>query len=101
METVGYILASATPLILPAVRAMALRGWMPARQLLLDLALLLAGIPIGIALIGRTLSFPHNAGDHSPGIGIALMPLMMAAAFGLLIWLARLALYLLRRQAGA
>jgi hypothetical protein len=101
MESTGYVLASATPLILLGLRIIALRRLSAGWGLLLDLALLVISVPIGIALVGQALHFPANVGDHSPGIGVALFGLMAVWALCVLAWLTRLAWFAFRKLASA
>jgi hypothetical protein len=98
LATTNFLLVSATPLVLLGLRMIALRRLRASWSLLLDLVLLLVSVPLGIELIGHVLHFPDNPGDHSPGIGIAFLPLMLVWGLCLLIWLTRLALLVFGKQ---
>jgi hypothetical protein len=97
MDTPGYFLASAVPLLLLAAGHWCFRGLRGRWRLTLDLALLVLSFPFGIALIGWILHFPTNPGDHSPGIGVAFVYLMAMWAIAALIWLILLGVALGKR----
>jgi hypothetical protein len=95
--TVIFVLASASPLLLWVLRALLFRRLPAGYRLIFDLALLLISIPFAVELIGWALKFPDNVGDHSPGIGVVFMPLMMVWMIAALIWLSRLLEFAVRK----
>lgn len=94
METTIYILASALPALILALRVLLPAGW----RFGLDLMLLVASVPVAMALIGWALKFPRNVGDHSPGIGVAFAPLALIWMCSLLVLLARLGWFVVRKS---
>lgn len=97
MGTAVYLLASALPILLLGARALFLRRLSNAARLGLDLILLVASMPIAIKLIGQVLRFPDNIGDHSPGIGVAFVPVCLAALACGFVWLCRLGWFVVRK----
>lgn len=97
MERVGFVLGSLSPMLFWALRAMIFRGLSAGFRLILDLALFLVSVPFGIWLIGWALKFPDNPGDHSPGIGVVFIYLILVWIVCVLIWLFRLAEFTLRK----
>ena len=67
METTEFVLASALPALLWALRVAVFRRLPAMTRLFVDLALFLVSFPIAIWLIGWAVNFPADAGDHSPG----------------------------------
>ena len=98
MTTIGYILASALPALLWALRAIAFRRLASGAALLVDLALFVVSLPVAMELIGRLLDFPADAGDHNPGIGVAFMLLFLIWLACMSLWFLRLALYAYRKR---
>lgn len=89
MQNPAYLLACALPLLLTGARMLLLRGLPAAFSLAMDMLLLVISIPLGIMLIGHALHFPSNMGDHSPGIGVAFLPLLLVWIGCSLLWLGR------------
>ena len=100
METVEFVLASALPALLWALRAAIFRRSPAMTRLFIDLALLLASFPIAIWLIGRAMNFPADAGDHSPGVGVVFVPLFLIWLLCISIWLVRAQILAIRRERG-
>lgn len=97
MTTIGYFLASALPALLWMLRAIVLRRFATGATLLIDLVLFLISAPIAMELIGRILDFPPDAGDHSPGIGIAFMLLVLVWLGCMAVWLLRVTIFAYRK----
>ena len=99
METAAYILASFCALLLLALRAAKVRGLTSRFALGLDLALLLMGAIASDSFIQSMLRLPVDAGDHDPGAGVALLPLLLICGVCSLFLLLRLAALSLRALA--
>ena len=54
---------------------------------MIDLALLIVSLPIGMELVGWAANFPDNPGDHNPGLGVAWALLFIVWFICLLVWL--------------
>ena len=92
-----FVLSSASPLLLWALRAVIFRNLPAGYRLIFDTVLLLVSIPLAMELIGWALAFPDNVGDHSPGIGVVFIPLMLVWLVAALIWLSRLLEFTIRK----
>jgi hypothetical protein len=97
METTEVILAELSPVYLMALSALMSRRLAPGFRLLLDLALLLASIPLTAWLVGRILDFPPDIGDHNPGVGVVFLPFALAWAPCVMVWTVRLVWFALRK----
>jgi len=100
METTEFVLASAFPALLWALRVAVFRRRPVMTGLFVDLALFLVSFPIAMWLIGRTMNFPADAGDHSPGVGVLFVPLFLVWLLCISIWLVRAQILAIRRQRG-
>jgi hypothetical protein len=100
METTEFVLASALPALLWALRAAVFRRLPAKTGLFVDLALILVSVPIAIWLIGRAMNFPADAGDHSPGVGVVFAPLFLVWLLCISIWLVRAQMFAIRRERG-
>lgn len=98
METAEFVLASALPAVLWASRAAVFRGLPAKTRLLVDLALLLVSFPIAMWLIGRAMNFPADAGDHSPGVGVVFIPLLLVWLLCIATWLVRAQIFAIGRE---
>ena len=98
METTEFVLASALPALLWALRAAVFRRLPAKTALFVDVALFLVGFPIAIWLIGRAENFPADAGDHSPGVGVVFVPLFLVWLICIGIWMVRVVLFELRKR---
>ena len=100
METTEFVLASALPALLWALRAAFFRRPPATTRLFVDLALFLASFPIAMWLIGQAMHFPADAGDHSPGVGVVFLPLFVVWLLCISIWLVRAQILAIRRERG-
>lgn len=94
---IEYFLASALPALLWMLRVIVLRRFTAGATLLIDLALFLISGPIAMELIGRILDFPPDAGDHSPGIGIAFTLLVLVWLGCMAVWVLRVTIFAYRK----
>lgn len=97
MNTPSFFLASLCPALLLGLRAIALRRISRAMCLVIDLAILVASIPIGVQLVGWVENFPEYPGDHSPGLGIAFYLLFLVWLCCFALWSARVVVCVVRK----
>ena len=100
MNIALFALASLFPALALAARSVMVR-LDHAKNLATDGAILLASPFLGIWLIDRSLQLPLDAGDHSPGVGVAFIPAAMVWFICSLIWFARAGLLILRRRSAS
>lgn len=97
ITTALYLLASACPVLLVAMRALAVRSARPAFTLKLDLVLLLIGFVVGIWLVAKVEALP-TSGDHNPGVGVVFIPLMLVSIACLTVWMLRVVVATVRAR---
>ena len=87
-DSIFFWVGSLFPLIVAAMLIWKSWHWRVRRIALWGCFSLILSLIIGFKLTEYSLHLPANAGDHSPGVGVAFVPLVLAFGLAVLLGIA-------------